>query len=76
MAKVLDKELYSYFLQLNDAEKKSILQMIKAFLNGRKTTSVRIGMEQYNNEIDKAMDEIRRGEIYTHEEVMKMARKW
>jgi predicted transcriptional regulator len=36
----------------------------------------RISIEQYNKEIDEAMEEIKRGEVYTHEEVVKMSKNW
>ena len=36
----------------------------------------RISIEQYNKEIDEAMEEIKRGEFYTHEEVVKMSKSW
>ena len=32
MANALEKEWYSYFVQLNEAEKKSVLLMLKTFL--------------------------------------------
>ncbi|MEO8821368.1 MAG: hypothetical protein ABI267_02935 [Ginsengibacter sp.] len=76
MANVLDKEMFNYFTMLNEAEKKSVVQMLKTFLNGRVETPVRISIEQYNKEIDEAMEEIKNGEIYTHEEVVKMAKSW
>ena len=76
MANVLDKEMFNYFTRLNEAEKKSVVQMLKTFLNGREETSVRISIEQYNKEIDEAMKEIKDGEVYTHEEVVKMAKAW
>lgn len=76
MANVLDKELYSYFVQLNDAEKKSVLQMLKTFLQGRTEDTGRISIEQYNKEIDEAMEEVKRGEVYTHDEVVKMSKGW
>lgn len=35
MENVLDKKMFSYFTQLNEQEKKSIIEMLKVFLNGR-----------------------------------------
>ena len=55
-----------YFMQLNEAEKKSVLQMIKTFLKGRKEKPGRITLEQYNREIDEAMKRMDAGEFYTH----------
>lgn len=76
MASVLDKEMYDYFTQLNEAEKRSVVQMLKAFLQGRKEKPGRISIEQYNKEIDEAMEEVKKGEVYAHEEVVKMSKGW
>ena len=76
MANTLDQELYSYFIQLTEEEKKSVLQMLKTFLKGRKENPERITLEQYNKEIDEAMEEVKKGDVYTHEEVVKMAKDW
>ena len=59
MASVLDKEMFNYFTQLNEAEKKSVVQMLKTFLKGRKKNPGRISIEQYNKEIDEAMEEVK-----------------
>jgi len=67
----IDKEMHDYFMQLNETEKKSVVQMIKTFLQGRKELE-RISIEQYNKEIEEAESEIERGESYSHEEVVKM----
>lgn len=76
MANVLDKEMFSYFTLLNEAEKKSVVQMLKTFLKGRQEIRGRISIEQYNKEIDEVMEEIKKGEVYTHEEVVKMSKGW
>lgn len=76
MANVLDKEMFNYFTRLNEAEKKSVVQMLKTFLKDREPTPRRISIEQYNKELDEAMDEVKNGEVYTHEEVVKMAKNW
>lgn len=76
MANALDKQMYDYFVQLNEAEKKSVVQMLKTFLKGRKQDTERISIDQYNKEIDEALEQIKRGEVYTQEEVEKMAKEW
>ena len=55
MAKALERELLQYILQLDDAEKKSVLQMLKTFVKGREKKVTRISIEQYNKEIDEAI---------------------
>ena len=76
MASVLDKELSSYLKQLNEIEKKSVLLMLKTFLQGRHEESVRISIEDYNREIDEAIAEAERGEVYTHQQVVEMSKHW
>jgi CDP-diacylglycerol pyrophosphatase len=76
MANALEKEWYSYFVQLNDAEKKSVLLMLKTFLKGRKENMEHISIEQYNKEIDEALAEAAAGNSITQEEMEKRAGKW
>ena len=38
MANALDREMYGYFMQLNDAEKKSVVELLKTFMKGRKNS--------------------------------------
>ena len=76
MANVLDKEMFNYFTRLNEAEKKSVVQMLKTLLKDRKDPPDRISIQQYNKEIDEAMEEIKNGEVYTHEEVVNMVKSW
>jgi hypothetical protein len=71
MENVLDKKMFNYFTQLNEQEKKSVIQMLKAFLKGRAENENRISIEQYNKELDEAMEQIKKGEVYSHEEVVK-----
>jgi hypothetical protein len=76
MAKALEQELFQYFLQLDEAEKKSVLQMLKTFVKGREKKAVRINIEQYNKEIDEAIARVEAGEFYTHDEVEGMSKEW
>jgi len=75
-AKAIEKEMYDYFMQLNDAEKKSVVQMIKTFLQRRKKDDENIDVEAYNKEIDEAVARVEAGEFYTQEEVEKMSKEW
>jgi len=76
MAKAMEQELFQYFLQLDEAEKKSVLQMLKTFVKGREKKATRISIEQYNKEIDEAIARVEAGEFYTHEEVERMSKEW
>ena len=76
MEKELEYEMYNYFTQLNDAEKKSVIQMLKVFLKSRKVVSERISIEQYNQELQEAEAEFQKGDYISHEEFVKMIKKW
>ena len=76
MEKALEYEMYNYFTQLNDAEKKSVIQMLKVFLKGRKVVSERVSIEQYNQELQEAEAEFQKGDYISHEEFVKMIKKW
>ena len=68
MANTVDREMFTYFMQLNDAEKKSVVEMLKTFIKGRKDQPERISIEQYNKEIDEAMERVSKGEYTTFED--------
>jgi hypothetical protein len=67
----ISQEMLNYFMQLNDAEKKSVLQMIKTFLSSRKGEPNPQSLKEYNAELEKADAEIEAGDYIPHEEVMK-----
>ena len=48
----IQREILQYILKLNDAEKKSVLDMIKALLKDKKGMRERISMQQYKYELD------------------------
>ena len=67
----LSREMLRYFTQLNAAEQKSVLQMIKTFLSSRKDEIKPVSLEEYNRELEEADAEIEAGNYVPHEEVMK-----
>ncbi len=75
MASVLDKELINYFVRLSEPQKKSLLAMMKAFLKNPKNAH-HVTIEEYNQELDKAMARIDRGEFVTLEELEKEMKEW
>lgn len=54
------------------------LKLVKAMASSYNEEEVieRDTIEQYNKEIDQAIDQVERGEFYTQEEVEKMAKEW
>ena len=76
MANILDQEMFSYFSLLNQAEKKSVVEMLKTFLKDRTNKADSISIEQYNTEIDHALREAETGNYITQEEMEKIANSW
>ena len=76
MVYVSEKEWQKYFVQLNEAEKKSVLLMLKIFLQRRGEDVKRINIEQYNKEIDEALAEVEEGDYISQDEMEKIAAKW
>jgi hypothetical protein len=67
----MSEEMLRYFMQLNTAEQKSVLQMIKTFLIGRKDDAGAVTLQEYNQELERNDAEIEAGDYVPHEEVMK-----
>jgi hypothetical protein len=76
MANELDKELFHCILQLNEQQKKSVLQMLKTFLTGRELKTPGMTIDWYNKEIADAIARVEAGEFYAHEDVESMAKEW
>lgn len=72
----IDKELLKYFTQLDESQKKSLLELIKTFLKGNKRNPERINLEQYNHELDEARRRISNGEFTTLDELEKEMQSW
>ncbi|WP_196940213.1 hypothetical protein [Sphingobacterium pedocola] len=76
MARIIESEMLNYFTQLNDAEKKSVVQMLKTFIKGRKEGEQSINIEQYNAELMESEAEFERGEYITHEQLLAAIKEW
>ncbi len=72
----IDKELLKYFTQLDESQKKSLLELIRTFSKGSKESMEIVSLEQYNRELDEAMERIGRGEYTTLEELEKEMQSW
>ena len=75
MSVSLLKEMNACFRELNVAEQQSVLQMVKTFLESRQNKK-RLSINQYNNDIDKAMNRINKGKFITQEDVEKESEEW
>jgi hypothetical protein len=67
------RQRLSNFIQIADEKK---IKGLFALLEDDMKESERISLEQYNKEIDTAMEEVKYGEVYSHEEVVKMSKNW
>jgi len=76
MGKALEQEMHHYFVQLDEAEKKSVIQMLKTFLKSRKKKPGQITIEQYNKELEEAEKQITAGNYITQEQLEKEMEKW
>ncbi len=75
MATVLEKEMLTYFTQLGDVEKESIIQMLKAFVRGREARG-ETALEEYNKELMTAEAEFEQGKYISHEQLLETVKKW
>jgi hypothetical protein len=75
MATILESEMLNYFTQLDDAEKSSVVEMLKAFIRGKKENS-NVTIEQYNNELLAAEDEFKNGNYITHDQLLNEIKNW
>lgn len=71
-----DKELIHYFTQLNEEQKKSLLQLIKNFLYPGNEPLPEITIEEYNKELQEAEAEYENGKYISHDEMLKQITKW
>lgn len=75
MAQILDKELNKYWELLDTSQKKSIIGMIKSFLQPAENNS-RISITKYNKEIQEAMMRIDAGKFISQEDLEIESEKW
>ena len=76
MESSIDQELNRFITQLSEPEKKSVLLMLKTFLQERQQSYQRVSLETYNQEIDDAIAAFEAGDYISQEEMEKRASKW
>jgi len=65
--------------ELQDVKDPKFIEVIKDLLKSRKKAAQqpeRISIEQYNKEIDEALEDIKAGRVHTHQEVKEMIKQW
>ena len=76
MAGTLDKELLHYFMRLDEPQKKSLLEMMKSFLQSGNEQIQPVSLEQYNSDLDDAMVRISKGDFTTLDALEKEMQSW
>lgn len=74
-AKSLDKEIAQYLPQLNVKQKRTVLTVVKTFMEEQKDWWDEISQEQ-QQAIDQSLAQMKAGKVTPHEEVMKKYKKW
>ena len=67
------RQRLSNFMQRADDKK---IKGLYALLEDEMQEGERISVAQYNKEINAALEEVRNGEAYSHDEVVQMSKKW
>ncbi len=74
-AKSLDMEIALYLPHLNLKQKKTVLTVVKTFMEEQNDWWDEVGEEQ-QKAIDNALAEMKAGKLTPHEDVMKKYTKW
>ena len=72
----LSKEMLKTFDKLNTEEQKSILQMVKTFLQGRKNEFTPQSIEEYNQELKAALKAAKKGEVTSLKQLEEEMKLW
>jgi F0F1-type ATP synthase delta subunit len=64
------QEMLSYFKQLNDTERQSVLNFLKIFIANGQEHPLPQSLQDYNQELELADAEIEAGYYVSHEEIM------
>ena len=75
-ASATEKELLQYVAQMDEQQKKSLLEMIKVFVKPVDGFTGAITFAQYNQELDEAEAEFDRGDYITHSEMLQQIKGW
>ncbi|MBL4887590.1 MAG: hypothetical protein JKZ03_03870 [Flavobacteriaceae bacterium] len=71
----LEARKYEFIQKLFNVEE-NLFSKLEIMLNKAIDVPERISLEQYNKEIDKAIQDIEDGEFYSQEEAQKIASQW
>lgn len=71
----LQARKYQFIQELIKVKKASIMDKLESILK-KELPAQRETIDEYNKEIDEAIEQIENGEYLTHEEVKKISDKW
>jgi hypothetical protein len=71
-----DKEFLNYFTRLDESQKKSLLELLKSFLENSQSPMQPMSLEEYNRELKEAERQIEAGHFTTQEELEKEMEGW
>jgi len=71
----LQARKYQFIQELIKVDKASIMDKLENILKKEQALE-RESLLEYNKNIDKAIEQIEKGECYTHEQVKKMSEEW
>ena len=72
----ISNEMIKNFVQLIGDEQKSVLQLVKSFLNNKKISQQPQTIEEYNKEIMAALKRAKRGEVTSLEKLEEEMKVW
>jgi hypothetical protein len=73
----IKNQVIDYLPMLSPRQQTLVLEMIKSFLNVEsESKNLRISVEEYNKEIDEAIERLEQGSSISHEEVTKELSRW
>ncbi len=72
----LNQEFNFYYSKLTEGQKRSLLTMMKSFLDKTEERSQRISVTQYNKELEEAEKRVAQGQFITQESLREEAGKW
>lgn len=75
MTSAIDKQIIQSLELLGHDEKKSLLAVIKSFIN-LKDGNTGYTMEDYNAELNEAEQEYQKGNTISHEELKQQIKNW
>ena len=74
---IMDLEARKYeFIQKLFNVNETLFEKLETIINKETKEPKRISLEQYNKEIDEAIEDVENGNFYTQEEARKIASQW